>query len=182
MFFLCACTETKPLPIIGSKPIANFKFLNQDSIQITNRNFDNKIYIADFFFTSCTTICPKMHRIMKEIFNEYQDNDNVMFLSHTVDFKYDKPSRLNRYAHNLGVKGKKWQFAYGSKDQIYSIAENSYLTSVIVDTTAKETYIHQGYLFLVDKNRRIRGVYDSSVEDHVTQLKKEMQILLDEKQ
>lgn len=177
---IIACNQPTPLPVIGTSPIANFKFLNQDSVEITNETFGAKIYVADFFFTSCTTICPKMHRIMKEIFDEYRDNDNVMFLSHTVDFKYDKPSRLKTYARNLGVNSKKWQFAYGTRDQIYNIAENSYLTSVIVDTSEKETYIHQGYLFLVDKNRRIRGVYDSSVEDHITQLKKEIEILLDE--
>ncbi len=74
--------------------IPAFRFLNQDSVYITNDKFKDKIYIADFFFTSCTSICPVMHRNMKTIFDKYKDNPDVMFLSHTIDFKYDKPSVL----------------------------------------------------------------------------------------
>ncbi|MGY4386132.1 protein SCO1/2 [Pedobacter sp. UYP24] len=180
ILFNSACKEEKPLPIMGNAPIADFNFLNQDSVRITNNTFKDKIYIADFFFTSCTSICPIMHRNMKAIYDEYKDNPNVMFLSHTIDFKYDTPSKLKKYAQKLGVDGGKWQFAYGSKESIYDIAEKSYLSAVIEDTTVKENYIHQGYLILIDKNRHMRGAYDGTKDEQIALLKRDLPILLAE--
>jgi protein SCO1 len=178
--FLYSCSEEKPLPVMGNAPIADFEFLNQDSTLINNDTFKDKVYIADFFFTSCTSICPTMHRAMKSIFDEYKNEPQLMFLSHTVDFKYDTPYRLKRYAQKLGVDGHRWQFAYGSKQDVYEIAEKSYLSAVVEDSTAAENYIHQGYFLLIDKNRRIRGAYDATNPDQVAQLKKELPILLKE--
>lgn len=203
--FLCtillfaACKESRTLPILGPrdtkevkntdgtttvdtvyKTIPAFSFLNQDSLPVTGDTFKNKIYIADFFFTSCTTICPTMHRNMKTIFDEYKDNPEVMFLSHTIDFKYDIPSKLKKYATKLGVDGAKWQFAYGSKDSVYKIAEKDYLVAVMEDSTAKENYVHQGWLVLIDKNKHIRGAYDGTNPEQVAQLKKDIPVLLAE--
>lgn len=197
--FVSSCQDTKKLPILGPreavtvknadgsmgvdtvyKTIPAFSFLNQDSVLINNDTFKDKIYIADFFFTSCTTICPTMHRNMKTIFEEYKENPEVMFLSHTIDFKYDKPSVLKKYAEKLGVDGPKWQFVYGSKDSIYKIAEKDYLVAVIEDSTNKDGYIHQGWLMLIDKNKRIRGAYDGTDDKQVAQLKKDVAILLAE--
>jgi protein SCO1/2 len=196
-----ACGNQTKLPILGPreavevknpdgstsvdtlyKTIPAFSFLNQDSTLINNETFKDKIYIADFFFTSCSTICPTMHRHMKEIFEAYKDNDEVMYLSHTIDYKYDKPSVLKKYATKLGVDGKQWQFAYGAKDSIYKIAEKDYLVAVIEDSTEKENYVHQGWLMLVDKKKRLRGAYDGTDEKSVAQLKKDIAILLDEKE
>ncbi len=201
ILFLSACQDHKTLPIYGQREareikntdgsttvdtvyqtIPAFKFLNQDSSIITNDTFKDKIYIADFFFTSCSTICPTMHRNMKEIFEKYKDNPNVMYLSHTIDFKYDTPSRLKKYAQKLGVDGPKWQFAYGSKDSVYKIAEKDYLVAVIEDSTAKDGYIHQGWLVLIDKQKRIRGAYDGTNSDQVAQLIKDIPVLLAEEE
>lgn len=159
--------------------IPEFKFLNQDSVYITQSTFAGKIYVADFFFTACTTICPTMHRHLKSVFDQFKDNPDVGYLSHTIDFKYDKPSRLKNYAQKLGVYGPKWQFAYGSKDEIYKLAEKSYLVAVGEDSTTRDGYIHQGYLVLVDKDRHIRGAYDGMEPEQVEKLKKDMVILLD---
>ncbi|MES2829314.1 MAG: SCO family protein [Bacteroidota bacterium] len=180
LIHFAGCKSEKPLPIMGNEPIANFTFLNQDSVAITNDTFKNKVYIADFFFTSCTSICPIMHRNMKTIFEEYKDNPEVMFLSHTIDFKYDTPSKLKKYAQKLGVDGGKWQFAHGSKESIYGIAENSYLSAVHEDSTDRENFVHQGYLLLIDKNRRMRGAYDGTNKEQVAQLKRDLPILLAE--
>ncbi|MHA4895580.1 SCO family protein [Pedobacter sp. PWIIR3] len=177
---ISSCKESKPLPFYGNEPIANFTFLNQDSVSINNDTFKGKIYIADFFFTSCTSICPIMHRNLKAIYEDYKENPYVMFLSHTIDFKYDTPSKLKKYAQKLGVDGPKWQFAYGSKESIYSIAEKSYLTAVIADSSVKENYVHQGYLLLIDKNRRMRGAYDGTKDEQVTMLKKDLATLVAE--
>jgi len=197
--FISSCQDTKKLPILGPREavsvknedgsmgvdtvyqtIPAFRFLNQDSIYITNDQFKDKIYIADFFFTSCTTICPTMHRNMKTIFEKYKDNPDVMYLSHTIDFKYDKPSVLKKYAQKLGVDGNKWQFVYGSKDSVYKLAERNYLVAVMEDTTARDGYIHQGWLVLIDKQKRIRGAYDGTDPKQVEQLTKDIPVLLAE--
>ncbi|WP_316818973.1 SCO family protein [Pedobacter nyackensis] len=199
VIFLSSCQNEKKLPILGPraaetvknpdgstsidtvyKTIPAFSFLNQDSVPVTQDTFKDKIYIADFFFTSCTTICPTMHRNMKEIFEKYKDNPEVMYLSHTIDFKYDRPSVLKKYAQKLGVDNGKWQFAFGSKDSVYRIAEKDYLVAVIEDTTAKDGYIHQGWLVLVDKQKRIRGAYDGTDTKQVAQLMKDIPVLLAE--
>lgn len=199
LLLLSSCQNEKKLPILGAREakevknadgsistdtlyqtIPAFSFLNQDSTVINQDTFKDKIYIADFFFTSCSTICPTMHRNMKEIFEEYKSNPEVMYLSHTIDFKYDKPSRLKKYAQKLGVDGKQWQFAYGSKDSVYSIAEKNYLVAVIEDSNAPDGYVHQGWLVLIDKQKRIRGAYDGTDAAQVAQLKKDVAVLLAE--
>ncbi|RYD71236.1 MAG: SCO family protein [Sphingobacteriales bacterium] len=160
--------------------IPNWAFLNQDSVLTTNKATDGKVYVADFFFTSCSTICPTMHRNLMTVYNDFKTNPDVMFVSHTIDFKYDKPSVLKKYAQKLGVDNAKWQFLYGSKDSVYTLAEKNYLVAVGEDSTAKDGYIHQGYLVLIDKDRRIRGAYDGTKEDQVEQLKKDIPVLLAE--
>jgi protein SCO1/2 len=196
---LTSCKEDRKLPIYGQRDTKNvtqpdgstkvdtvyqtipaFSFLNQDSVYINNNTFKDKIYIADFFFTSCPSICPIMHRNMKKIYEDYKNDAQVSFLSHTIDFKYDRPYVLKKYASKLGVDDKKWQFAYGSKEDVYKIAENSYLVSVMVDSTQKGMYVHQGWLVLVDKDRRIRGSYDGTDEKAVEQLRKDIPVLLAE--
>ncbi|PWS28972.1 SCO family protein [Pedobacter yonginense] len=197
--FFYACKQDKKLPFYGERhaetvkdangtekidtvyqTIPNWSFLNQDSVVTTNKATDGKIYIADFFFTSCTTICPTMHRNLMTVYNEFKSNPDVMFVSHTIDFKYDKPSVLKKYAQKLGVDGSKWQFLYGTKDSVYTLAEKNYLVAVGEDSTAKDGYIHQGYLVLIDKDRRIRGAYDGTKEDQVEQLKRDIPVLLAE--
>jgi len=160
--------------------IPAWSFLNQDSVVTTNKATDGKIYVADFFFTSCTTICPTMHRNLMTVYNDFKTNPDIMFVSHTIDFKYDKPHVLKKYAQKLGVDGPKWQFLYGTKDSVYTLAEKNYLVAVGEDSTAKDGYIHQGYLVLIDKDRRIRGAYDGTKADQVEQLKKDIPVLLAE--
>jgi protein SCO1/2 len=197
LFSLAACKNEKKLPFYGQreakitknadgseridtiyKTIPPFKLLNQDSIFITENTFKDKIYVADFFFTSCSTICPTMHRNLKTVFEQYKGHPDVMFLSHTIDFKYDKPSVLKKYAQKLGVDGPKWQFVYGTKTEVYHLAEHDYLTAVAEDSSAKDGYIHQGWLVLIDKKKRMRGAYDGTKTDQVEQLKKDLAILL----
>jgi len=160
--------------------IPDFRLLNQDSVYITNDKFKDKIYIADFFFTSCTSICPVMHRNMKAIYDKYKDNQDVMFLSHTIDFKYDKPAVLKKYAKKLGVYGDKWQFVYGPKEEVYNLAEKSYLTAVMEDSTNRDGYVHQGWLILIDKDRRMRGAYDGTDDQAIAKLIKDIPVLLAE--
>jgi protein SCO1/2 len=163
------------------KTIPAFTFLNQDSTVVTAKDFDRKIYVADFFFTSCPTICPVMHRNLLKIYRKYQDHPDVKLASHTIDVKYDTPSRMKAYAGKLGVEGTQWEFLWGSRDSIYALAERHYLVAVGQDSKAPGGFVHQGYLILVDKHQRIRGAYDGTVDEQVTQLMDDMDVLLKEK-
>lgn len=196
---LAACnTSEKRLPILGEREpvekiidgktvtdtiyqtIPDFSFINQDSSILTQKDFEGKIYVADFFFTSCTSICPGMHRNMLKVYEEFKGNSSVKILSHTIDFKYDTPSRLKNYANKLGITGDQWQFAKGSKDSVYALAEKKYLVAVSEDKTATDGFIHQGWFILVDKERRLRGAYDGTKSDQVDQLIQDMKTLLEE--
>ncbi|MET4142959.1 SCO family protein [Pedobacter sp. UYP1] len=181
--------KTKRLPFLQQditgtdttyRTIPAFKFLNQDSAVVTNKDFDGAIYVADFFFTSCPTICPTMHRNLLKVYHKYLNNPEVKLASHTIDVKYDTPSRMKAYATKLGIKGTQWEFLWGTKEQIYALAERNYLVSVGQDKAAPGGFIHQGYLVLVDKDKRIRGAYDGTVDAQVEQLMKDMDILLAE--
>ncbi|RZK41224.1 MAG: SCO family protein [Pedobacter sp.] len=173
--------EGKPVMDTVYKTIPEFSFYNQDSVLINNSRFDGKIYVADFFFTSCPTICPIMHRNMMKIFQKYKDHPDVMLLSHTIDYKYDKPSKLKAYKKKLGADGEQWQYVWGTREDIYATAQKNYLVTVAEDETAAGGYVHQGYLVLVDKNRRVRNAYDGTVDEQVEKLMKDMDILLKEK-
>lgn len=196
---LCSCSgQEKKLPILGERApveriengrtvvdtvyqtIPEFRFLNQDSILISDKDFDGKIYVADFFFTSCTSICPIMHRNMLNVYKEFNDNPDVKFLSHTVDSKYDTPSVLKKYATKLGISGNQWEFVRGSRDSIYTIAQKSYLTSVGEDEAAPGGFIHDGWFILVDKEKRLRGAYMGTDEGQVKRLIADMHTLLNE--
>ena len=162
------------------RPIPAFKLLNQDSVEVTDKDFDNSIYVADFFFTTCPTICPTMHRNLFKVYQKFEHNPNVKFASHTIDVKYDKPSVMKAYAKKMGIKGNNWQFLWGTRDQIYALAERNYLVAVTEDNKAPGGFVHQGYLILVDKQKRIRGAYDGTVDAEVQKLMTDIDILLKE--
>jgi len=160
--------------------IPPFRFLNQDSTVVTNKDFDGKIYVADFFFTSCTAICPIMHRNMLNVYEEFKGNSEVKLLSHTIDSKYDLPSRLKKYSQKLGIEGTQWEFVHGTREEVYGIAQKAYLTSVGEDSNAPGGLIHEGWFVLVDKDKRLRGAYDGTNEKQVEQLIADMHTLLKE--
>lgn len=142
--------------------IKPFSFIDQDSAIVTNATFDNKIYVADFFFLSCGTICPKMTKQMKRMYDEFKTEDRVVFLSHTIDPEHDNVQRLKEHAKTLGVETAKWHFVTGNEDSIYHIAEHSYYSSAHADSTADGGLIHSGGFILVDKNKNVRGIYDGT--------------------
>lgn len=194
----CKNNSFQKLPVFGAKQavertvdgkvvtdtvyqtIPDFRFLNQDSVAVSRTIFDGKIYVADFFFTSCPSICPIMHRNLLKVYEKYKGNPEVMIASHTIDYKHDKPSVMKRYASKLGVSGEQWQFLWGSRDSVYTLAEKNYLVSVNEDKNAPGGYVHQGWLVLVDKDKRIRGAYDGTVDEQVKKLLSDMDVLLKE--
>lgn len=160
--------------------IANFAFVNQDSSLITNETFDDKVYVADFFFTSCPTICPLMKKQMLRIYDAYVDSAEVALLSHTIDPEYDTVGLLKQYAENLGVQSSKWHFVTGIQDEIYDLGERSYLSVMDEDEDAPGGFIHSGALILVDKERRIRSIADGTVPEQVDILIQDIKKLLEE--
>lgn len=176
----CITKKEERLPIIGERSvsgkdtvyhqIANFKFVNQDSVTVTNETFSDKIYVADFFFTSCRTICPVMKTQMLRVYDSIKNDPQVLIISHTIDPEYDTVGLLHDFADRLGVKSDKWHFVTGEKDSIYSIAQRSYFATAMEDKTEADGFIHSGAFLLIDKERRIRGKYDGTKEDDVNRL------------
>jgi protein SCO1/2 len=183
LLLLSSCIDKKPeapLPILGEREvqgtdtiyhtIGNFKFVDQDSAFITNETFDNKIYVADFFFTSCRTICPIMKTQMLRVYDSIQTDPNILLLSHSIDPEYDTVGLLHDFAERLGVKSDKWHFVTGNKDEIYKIAQTGYFATAMEDKSEPDGFIHSGAFLLIDKSRRIRGKYDGTKEEDVNRL------------
>jgi protein SCO1 len=176
-----ACTKPEArLPIFGEKEvngtdtvyhtIADFKFVDQDSAEVTNETFAGKIYIADFFFTSCRTICPIMKTQMKRAYDSLIDDPEVLILSHTIDPKYDTVALLRDFAQRLGVKSSKWHFVTGDLEDIFKIAQTSYFATAMEDKAEPDGRIHSGAFLLVDKEKRLRGKYDGTKEEDVNRM------------
>jgi protein SCO1/2 len=160
--------------------IADFSFVDQDSNEVTNATFRNKIYVADFFFTTCPTICPIMKTQMLRVYEYFMDNDKVMFLSHTIDPDYDSVAVLHNFAERLGVSSTKWHFVTGLKEDIYDIGQRSYMVTAMEDEDEPGGYLHSGAFILVDGDRRVRGMYDGTSEDDVDRLIRDIPKLLEE--
>ncbi|MEM8966237.1 MAG: SCO family protein [Bacteroidota bacterium] len=160
--------------------VADFSFVNQDSATVTPTTFKGKIYIADFFFTSCPTICPIMKKEMLRVYEEFKDNDQVAILSHTIDPEYDTVGLLYDYAQRLGVNSDTWHFVTGDKEAIFDIGLKSYMVTAMEDEEAPGGLIHSGAFILVDEQRRIRGMYDGTVPEQVDVLINDIRRLLKE--
>lgn len=150
--------------------IPNFKFVNQYGDSITNKNLNGKIYVADFFFTSCPSICPVMHRNMLAVYKEFKDVANFKILSYSIDPKYDSVAVLKKYADKLGVNGQTWWFLQGNKDSTYKLADSYLVSRPKEDNSVAGGLVHDGYFILIDKQKRIRGTYDGTQPDQVTKL------------
>lgn len=160
--------------------IADFKFVNQDSNVVTPETFAGKIYVADFFFTSCNTICPVMKTQMLRVYEEFEGNGEVLFLSHTIDPEYDTVPVLKDYSERLGVESEKWHFVTGEKENIYGIGQGSYMVTAMEDQAHPGGFLHSGAFILVDEDLRIRGIYDGTDEKEVDQLINDIPRLLKE--
>lgn len=176
----CAPDKGKRLPIFGERELVHgdtvfhvvgeFQLLDQDSNLVTEKTVHGKIYVADFFFTSCRTICPIMKTQMLRVYQEIKDDPEVLLVSHTIDPKHDTVALLRDFAERLGVESNKWHFLTGNQDSIYSLAQRSYFVTAMEDQAEPDGFIHSGAFLLVDKERRIRGKYDGTAEDDVNRL------------
>ncbi|EHQ26422.1 electron transport protein SCO1/SenC [Mucilaginibacter paludis DSM 18603] len=161
--------------------IPRFNFTDQLKQPVSNQTYKGHIYVADFFFTSCPTICPVMSRNLKKVYDQYAAFPELMFLSYTIDPKYDTPEVLNRYAKALGADAKRWHFVTGPKEEIYQLAEKGYYSPANKDDSVDGGYVHSGGLILIDRNGHMRGVYDGTSDEEVGWLIRDLKILLAEK-
>jgi len=174
----------QPAPMAGPADtiftVPTFTLTNQAGQTITNDTFKGKIYVTDFFFATCPSICPKMQSELLRVYEKYKDDPRVLFLSHTIDPAHDTIPVLRDYAERLGVKdASRWHFATAPHDTIFSLAR-AYMTGAQKDSTVKGGYAHSGTFALVDPQRHVRGVYDGMEPTQVNKLIQDIPVLLKE--
>lgn len=160
--------------------IPAFQFVNQEGDSIGNKDLDGKIYVADFFFTSCPSICPGMQRNMLKIQTDFKGLPDFKLISFTIDPKHDTIPVLKKYADKLGADAEQWWFLLGKKEEVYQLAKDGYLVTAKEDPAAPGGLMHEGYFILVDGQRRIRGAYDGTDEKQVEKLIQDIRILQQE--
>ena len=191
-FLIFACTDTPKdtaLPIIGERQgiaangdtiyptIPDFSFTNQNNETVTNKTFEGKIYVADFFFTHCPTICPKVTAQMLRLHEQFKDSAQLILLSHSIDPKRDTIGRLKEYASKLGVDAPKWHFVTGNKEAVYGIADD-YFSVAQENPTLPGGFDHSGRLILIDKKRHVRAFCDGTDEKDVDRFMEDVKTLL----
>lgn len=184
-------TTSNELPILGERyvgdnqdtvyhEIAEFAFINQMGDTVRNSDVAGKIYVADFFFTSCPTICPIMKKEMLRVYEQYKDNPNFKILSHSIDPTFDTQGVLKDYAEKLGIEdASTWNFLTGDQEKIFEMGQTSYLTTAMADQAEPGGFLHSGAFLLIDGEGRIRGVYDGTKSDQVDRLISDIPKLLD---
>lgn len=157
--------------------IAEFKLVDQTGDTISNDVFDGRIYVADFFFTTCPSICPKMTANLKELSEHYKEDDDIMFLSHSVTPVKDSVPVLAAYGKEHGADPVKWKLVTGPKKHIYELARRSYFAVTTEGDGGDADFIHTENFILVDKERKIRGFYDGTSKEDMERLKEDVTIL-----
>lgn len=186
---LIACNaDQKKLPIYGHHDIdgqdttyhkiPEFSFLNQDSLLVRNQDLSDNIYVSDFFFISCPSICPKVKKQMLRIYDKFESDKILKLVSHTMDPKRDTPEALNLYARNLEVNTEKWMFLTGDKYDLHDMADDYFIT-VIEDENVPGGYDHSGKLILVDKDGHVRSFCEGTDPDDVSRFLDDIQWLID---
>ncbi len=157
--------------------IADFKLVNQNGDTITQDTYADKIYVTDFFFTTCPSICPVMTANLAEVQNEFKNDNEVLLLSHSVTPEIDSVAQLKKYAIEKGVVDQKWNLVTGNKKQIYELARKSYMAVMEDGDGGAYDMIHTENFMLIDKERRIRGYYDGTNKEEVEKLIRDIEIL-----
>ena len=182
----------KPPQVFGPKSLAAngvdtiyhtipyFEFTNHLGEKVTSKDYEGKIYVADFFFATCPTICPKMSTHMLELQKHFYDRPEFKLLSHTVNPEHDSVEVLFEYARKVHARDSVWDFVTGKKEDIYKIAFEGYFANAMEDEVAPGGFLHSSNLFLIDKKGRIRGIFDGTSTREVESLMDAIQILLRE--
>ena len=157
--------------------IADFNLINQNGKVITQKDYDNKIYVADFFFTRCTTICPIMSTHMADLQKEFKNDDDIKFLSMSVTPVIDSVSVLKAYAETKGAIDTKWNLTTGDKKHIYQLARKSFMAVLDEGDGGIQDFIHTEQFILVDKKKQIRGFYDGTSSEDIQRLIDDIKLL-----
>lgn len=160
--------------------IASFTFTNQYNEPVSNKDVQGKIYVTDYFFVTCKSICPIMAKQMQRVYQTFKNDPDVMILSHTVNPEDDSVSVLKRYAEEHGVYDKKWLFLTGNKKQLYEMARKSYLLNAEEGDGGPDDFIHTQNFALIDKHGHIRGYYDGTDSADVSRLIIDINVLKQE--
>lgn len=201
-YFMIRPSEEKKLPVINpidleeemvdpellrigyGHTIADFSFTNQEGKTITQKDIEGKVFIVEYFFTTCKTICPVMNVQMQRVHKEFKSNDGVRILSFTVDPETDTVEQMNRYAESHGADPSTWFFLTGSKDDLYSLARRSFFVLKPAEAENQgdvgSDFIHTNNFVLVDQKKRIRGYYDGTSKKEVDELISDIKLLLKE--
>jgi protein SCO1 len=173
-FTLCNRYENKfeKLPVYGKENhrVQSFSFTNQDKNQTTLEDFNTKIIAADFFFTHCPVVCPKMTKSLKRVQDKFSTDQNVHILSFTVDPERDSAVQLKNYARQFGINTNQWTLLTGDKKELYKLARNSFMIAAADGDGGPGDFIHSEKLILLDAQQRIRGYYDGTNEKQVDKL------------
>jgi protein SCO1 len=171
--------KRKVAPISFVKP---FSFTNQDGKTVTEKDVAGKVYVAEYFFTTCKTICPVMNNYMKLVYTEFKNEDDFLILSHTCDPKIDTVAQMKKYADSLGVDTRKWMFLTGRKDSLYNTARVSYTIDDPANNlkSIDDQFMHTQFWALVAKNGDVIKIYDGLKESEVRDMMKDAKDLLKE--
>lgn len=159
-----------------------FRFINQDGNPVTEKDVEGKVYVTEYFFTTCPNICPMMNNNMKIIYEKYKGAEDFVILSHTCNPETDSASRLKWYADSMGINTNRWWFLTGRKDSLYTAARTSYLLDDPKNNLQKieDQFMHTQFFALVDKAGQVRKIYDGLKDQEVIQLQKDIATLLKE--
>ncbi len=181
------------LPVIGEKKYAgmgtdtiyhtvgDFKLIDQNKDTVSQKTTENKIYVADFFFATCQSICPQMSHELIRVQENFKNDNEFLILSHTVNPSHDSSEVLNAYAGKYGAIKNKWHFLTGNKKVIYDLALNDYLVNALEEDGSPEGFLHSELFLLIDKQKRIRGMYDGTDSIAVNKLISDVKLLKTEK-
>lgn len=158
--------------------VSDFNLINQNGVSVTSKEYENKIYVVDFFFTTCQSICPIMTNNMLKIQSEFINNDDIMLLSISVTPEIDNIKVLKDYTIEKGINDSKWNITNGSKKHIYDLARKSYFAVVDQGDGSLQDFIHTPNFILVDTKNQIRGIYDGTTESEISRLIKDINILV----
>lgn len=165
------------LPVYG-EITTDFHLKNQDNQDVDISVVKDKIYVTDFFFTTCPSICPIMKRQMLRVYEAFEDSPDVLLLSHTIDPEHDTVEVLKNFSEGLGIQTEKWQMVTGEQDEIFGLAKH-YMLAAMKNDDSPGGYIHSGSFVLIDQNKKIRGYYDGTNKQEVDQLISDLKQLTD---
>jgi protein SCO1 len=179
---------TRVIPGFGQKKvdpityIRPFSFIDQDGKTFTEKNVAGKVFVAEYFFTTCKGICPKMNQNMKTVYNDLKEEKDFLILSHTSDPENDSAAKMKQYADSMGVDTKKWIFLTGNKKELYDIARVSYTIDDPANNlkSIDDDFLHTQFWALVDKKGDVRKVYDGLKESEVKKMIRDVEKLLKE--